>query len=244
MIYRHLDDELLAAPWQAKALAANPSYVSWGPHEDYMWKEGGGWNSSLTIDTWDEFKFNLDAYNEVVNFYFFLYRPHADCETCGGGGYHPSAHEVVNTFYPHMCGSRVLAWHDKITEDELAALKAAKRVPQKVTVQEVNAAQHAGGRLMHCAINRHILIDARLKRLGLPIRCSACEGSGTRFTREETSLGLTLWVIHPRKGAYRGLEIMDISEAQLPAAFDFLRRAAARNAERFAKLPTPRKEDP
>lgn len=227
MICRHLDDDLLAAPWQAKALAANPPYVSWGPR-----KEGGGWDSRITVDTWDEFEFNLDAYNEVVNFYFFLYRPHADCETCGGGGYDPAAHEVVNTFYSQ--------WHDKITEDELAALKRSMRVLQETTVAEVNAAQHESGHspfLRHDGINRLILIDARLKRLGLPLRCSACGGSGTRFTREETSLGLTLWVIHPRKGASRGLEIMDITEAQLPAAFDFLRRAAARNAARFAKVP-------
>lgn len=36
---------LNAKTWQIELLNANPDYLGWGPHEDYMWKEGDGWKS-------------------------------------------------------------------------------------------------------------------------------------------------------------------------------------------------------
>ena len=44
------DDEakqLNAEQWQLDLLRANPPYCGWGPHEDYMWKTGDGWDSRL-----------------------------------------------------------------------------------------------------------------------------------------------------------------------------------------------------
>jgi len=41
---RELKD-LNVEDWQAEALKMNPSYVFWGPHEDYM-TGGEGWNKS------------------------------------------------------------------------------------------------------------------------------------------------------------------------------------------------------
>lgn len=32
--------ELNAEQWQLDLLQLNPDYVSWGLHDDYMWKEG------------------------------------------------------------------------------------------------------------------------------------------------------------------------------------------------------------
>ncbi len=44
---RHYDEndakELNAQPWQLDLLKLNPAYCHWGPHEDYMWKEGSGY---------------------------------------------------------------------------------------------------------------------------------------------------------------------------------------------------------
>ena len=107
------------------------------------------------------------------------------------------------------------------------------------TADEVNAAQeHSWGDSMkHDAINRHILIRTRCERLGVPVTCLACEGSGRiSVARDKTRLVLTLWVLHPRKGASRGVEISSIRKSELPAVIKFLKKAAERNAERFAKV--------
>jgi hypothetical protein len=47
---------------------------------------------------------------------------------------------------------------------------------------------------------------------------------------------LTLWMIHPRKGCSRGVEIKSLEEGDVPEAFRFLKHAARRNASRFGHL--------
>ena len=261
---RHLDDEeakrLGAHPWQLALLAANPSYVSWGPHEDYMWTKGEGWNSPMIYDTWHDFgPMGLDDLNECVNFYFSVSRKSEDCAACGGDGYHPSAHRIVNTFYEHMAASigvsRSEAWCDKITQDEVQALVDANRLydfthdfvagegwkrkaPAVVpTAAEVNAWQRGRG-MGHDAINRHVLTVQRIKReLGLEDhRCPSCEGHGYVYTAPDPHVTLTLWWLHPRKGCSRGIEVNNIQRDELPAVQAFLKEAAARNAARFSNL--------
>jgi len=79
--------ELNAERWQLDLLNLNPSYVHWGPHEDYMWKEKEGWDGRVINDTWADFgPWPLDEYNECVNFYFSVIRDSKDCPTCGGNG--------------------------------------------------------------------------------------------------------------------------------------------------------------
>lgn len=259
----HDDDEakrLGAHPWQLALLKANPSYVSWGPHEDYMLTKGEGWNSPQIHATWADFgPWNLDDLNECVNFYFHIERDAKDCPDCGGSGYHPKGRKIVGTFYRHMCAEvgepESAAWHDKITQDEVQALVDGNRlygfthefvagdgwkpkVPAVVpTAAEVNAAQHGRG-MGHDAINRHILTAQRMKReLGLEDhRCPRCEGHGSVFTAPEPRLCLTLWWLHPRKGCSRGIEVSSITRDDLPAVQAFLKTAAARNAERFSSL--------
>jgi hypothetical protein len=244
---RYFDEDeasrLNAEPWQLALLKANPSYLGWGPHEDYMWKEGEGWNSRVIVPTWAEFgPWELDDLNEFVNFYFEVNRASEDCKTCGGNGYHPDAQRVVNTFYQHQCpsvgASPVEAWNDKITLDEVQALVEAGRLRDFTapTAEEVNAAQHKGGFGSHDAINRMILIEARLKRLGLPHNCPACDGHGSVFTEPAAHASLVLWWLHPRKGCSRGIEVTTIQQADLPAIAKFLREAADRNATRFAGI--------
>lgn len=94
--------QLAAKPWQIALLKANPSYCSWGPHEDYMISKGEGWNSSQTFSTWDEFgPWKLDDLNVCANFYFEIDRAHEQCPTCGGTGYHPDAQWIAESFYSH-----------------------------------------------------------------------------------------------------------------------------------------------
>lgn len=262
---RHFDKDdaarLNAAPWQLELLKANPSYLGWGPHEDYMADTGESWSGRVIKPTWADLgPWDLDELNECVNFYFEVNRASKDCKTCGGNGYHPDAQRVVNTFYEHQCpsvgASRFEAWHDKITQDEVQALVDAGRLRDFThafipgagwqekpgapvpTAEEVNALQRKPGMglMSHDGINRMILIEARLKRLGIPQHCPACEGHGSVFTEPAAHVSLVLWWLHPRKGCSRGIEVTRIEQADLPAIAKFLRQAADRNATRFAGI--------
>jgi hypothetical protein len=101
----HDEDEaarLNAEPWMLDLLKLNPSYLGWGPHEDYMWKEGGDWDTPQIFATWADFgPWQLDDLNECVNFYFSVNRASEDCKTCGGSGTHPDAQWVADSFYSH-----------------------------------------------------------------------------------------------------------------------------------------------
>lgn len=284
-------EKLNAKPWQINLLKLNPEYTCWGPHEDYMWKEGDGWNSRKIFATWNEFgPWGLDELNECVNFYFSVNRESKNCDTCGGSGYHPDAQWVSESFYGHSTPFRpqnfrekqsieimasfgggkpvrivngfpseqVLSryvkefrdfceimstgdgeWNDKITQDEADALKAGNRIRkgEPYTAKEINKAQAGHGLNAHDAINRCILIEARLKRFGIPSKCEACKGSGSVYVAPTAHVSLTLWWLHPRKGCSRGIEVTRIEEAELPEVFSFLRSAAERNATRFEKIP-------
>ncbi len=243
----HDNDEaasLNAEEWQLDLLKLNPVYLGWGPHEDYMWKKGEGWDSRKIFTTWAEFgPWKLDELNECVNFYFSVNRESEECKTCGGNGDHPDAQRVVNTFYSHM-NAEGEKWNDKITGDECEVLIAAGRAKQGVTAAELNAQNQPGARgFGHDAINRMILTEQRLKRLGLPRNCPACEGEGYVYTAPAAHASLTLWWLHPRKGCSRGLEVTRLEQADLPAVFAFLRSAAERNAQRFSKVPAGVNED-
>jgi hypothetical protein len=232
---RDYDEEeakkLNAEQWQIDLLKLNPSYVHWGPHEDYMWKDGQGWDSAVFHKTWSEFgPWELDEYNEIVNFYFSVRRESKECEVCGGDGYHPLAQPIANSFYAHM-NPRGEHWNDKLTQDELQALIDKGRVKPEVTLAEINASNG------HDAINRWILVSTRLKRLGIPQKCDCCGGDGTVYTAPSANVSLTLWVLHPRKGCSRGVEIQNIEQTDLPAIYKYLREAAERNAKRFSKIP-------
>lgn len=232
--------KLKADPWQIDLLALNPAYTCWGPHEDYMWKEGSGWDSRQMFTSWEDFgPWGLDDLNEVVNFYFSVNRESKECRICGGNGYHPDAQDVVNGFYQHM-NNRGESWCDKITQDELEALVEEGRIKSGASLEDVNYQNGAGRRgfMRHDAINRSILTEARLKRLGLPKLCPNCDGGGYTYTEDRAKVSLTLWVLHPRKGCSRGVEIADIRQEELPQVFAYLRGAAMRNADRFSKIPT------
>lgn len=239
--------EVKAQPWQVELLKLNPSYTFWGPHEDYMWVKGDGWNSPIEKDGWADFKdWKLDDYNECVNFYFELTRKSENC-SCGDG-YHPNARSVVDSYYNHRAPNGI-GWKDKITEDEYEALLTAGRVgyvdyrvaeEQRVhlTLEQVNEENSPGGRGMgHDCINQSILIEARLKRLGIERLCNICDGKAYNYVEDFAKVNLVLWMLHPRKGASRGVEIKNIQKEDLPEIFAYLREAAMRNANRFSKIP-------
>ncbi len=131
-------------------------------------------------------------------------------------------------------------WADDITEDEAAALVEGGRgsIGGLITAADFNRANAPGRSAFdgHDAINRWILIEQRLKRLGMPQSCEPCEGHGYLYTGP-ARLDLILWLLHPRKGCSRGVEVQDIKQTELPKAYAYLKDAATRNAARFSKLP-------
>lgn len=236
--------EMKAEQWQLDLLKMNPEYTSWGPHEDYMWVKGEGWNSPVLKESWEEFRdWKLNDYNECVNFYFELSRKAADC-SCGDG-YAPEARMVVDSYYSHRSPTGI-GWKDNITQDEYEALVQAGRIDYKVidleekallTREEVNEQNSPGARGMgHDGINQHILIEARLKRMGLPMVCPICSGKAYNYVEDFATVNLILWMIHPRKGASRGVEIKNIKQENLTEVFSYLREAAERNMNRFSKI--------
>lgn len=327
---------LQVAPWQLDLLKLNPSYCSWGPHEDYMWRPGAketdknnpngqqrdyGWESRILSPNWTAFRkgdpadesllgsggFDLDELNECVNFYFQVNRESEGCKVCGRTGYHPDALWITESFYSHSSpfthrnprqemahaimqsfgagetgnvhgndtfpteevlnkyGPEFRAfcermrtrheWCDDITDDEAKALADEGRLhhlthtfvtgkgwepknpPVIPTAADVNSAQKAeGGFISHDAINRSVLIEQRCKRLGVPRTCTNCDGYGYVYTAPTAHVSLVLWWLHPRKGCSRGIEIARIEQHELPEVFAFLKEAADRNAERFAKV--------
>lgn len=291
---------LNAEPWMLELLAMNPSYVSWGPYEDYMakgeGKPGDGWDARVISPSWKEFgPFGLDDLNEVVNFYFEIERESERCAMCNGESVHPDGQWIANSFYPHsspftvpdegerqskailerfgckfdtgVLGRGTLppdevinrygkpflefcvrtienggAWHDDITEDEATELVKAGRgkLDKLLTAEDFNDAERDRHRRRgfcgHDAINRWILIEQRCKRLGVPHSCPQCEGHGHTFTTPNAHVNLILWVLHPRKGCSRGVEVR-ITRANLPEVFAYLNEAAQRNAQRFSKIP-------
>ena len=256
---------LRAPSWMLPLLKLNPGYCHWGPGEDYMDypKEGeeskGGWRSSVVHETWADSAPMLDELNEVVNFYFAIERAAKPCEACDQSGSNPETKKISDDFYGNYMESDPNRWCDKITQDEADALVAGNRLhdltshyvagegwvkndpPTPVTAEMVNAlnrqnAPRGMGFMQHDAINRWILVETRAKRLGVYGKCQECGGEGHIYTEPEAKLQLTLWVLHPRKGASRGWLIKDVKQTELPEVFAFLKQAADRNAERFAKV--------
>lgn len=212
---------LKAEPWMVEMLRLNPEYVHWGPHEDYMWTKDGGWNSPVYVASWKEFSWQLDELNECVNFYFHIERSAKDCEACGGSGLNPATRELAENFYanhlPYNSPEwRATRWEDKLTPDELEMLTAERRSTTS-----------------HDAINRWLLIDHRAKRLGIYGTCDTCDEQGSIPTEDAGRLCLTLWILHPRKGCSRGVEIQRIERDDLSAVYAWLSGADDRNRSRF-----------
>lgn len=237
---------LKAEPWMIKLLEMNPSYVYWGPGEDYMETKEHGWDRAIVEPSWKESGFKeLDDLNEVVHFYFAVERSSKECPACKGSGYNSKTAELSRNYYGHT-SSTGEGWNNSITQDEVEALVKqgrlweltgrgeggkAKRMP---TAQEVNEWNRKG--IGHDAINKGILVETRAKRLGFYGYCPDCEGHSEVFTAPKAHVKLVLWVLHPRKGCSRGVEISNITKEDLPEIFEYLKTAQERNTARFAKL--------
>jgi hypothetical protein len=224
--------------WMIELLKFNPGYPHWGNYEDSMgW--GGGWSAPTELETFADM-WELDDYNEVVNFYFRVTRDGHNCPECDGTGLNPQTKKLRDDWYTHLRTDGREGWSHHLDQSEVDALVERNRLTDLTrdghhpTAAEVNAWSHKS--FGHDAINHWICYEARAKRLGVFGHCDHCDG-GTIYDEDAGHVALQLWVLHPRKGASRGVYIKRIEHADLPDVFKFLRQAAERNAERFSRIP-------
>lgn len=243
-------EDLNAEQWQLDLLNLNPDYVFWGPGEDYMSTDDKGWATSTIYDSWEEFgPWDLDDLNEVVNFYFAVGRKDEECAVCEGSGYGPEAKQVSDDWYDFDNTGR--KWCYDITQDEVDALIESNRLfdfthrvvdgkwkqndPLIIpSAEEVNTWAQKG--MGHDSINKWVCVRARCNRLGYEINCPVCKGEGRLHIEPKAYASLILWVIHPRKGACKGIEINNIKEDELPEIFNFLKEAHERNTNRWKEI--------
>lgn len=247
-------ERLRAASWMLDCLLMNPTYPFWGLGDDCMkGDKSSGWDSGVKCPRWKDLVLTLDDLNEVVNFRFEVTRDSCPCLACSSTGYGPGAKTISDSFY--YGSEEHPRWCNAITKEEAEVLVAKGRLRSwdkstnrwespKVVDQDfvdlVNASNsgvYFSHDFSHDAINRSIIIETRCNRLGIPVLCEQCGGSGRIFTEGEAHLSLTLWVIHPRKGCSRGFEILRINQEDLPSVFAFLTEAKTRMMGIFSKIP-------
>lgn len=112
-------EKLKAEKWQIDLLAKNPGYVWWGNYEDYMSDKDSGWRSPTEVESPDDL-WELDDYNEVVNFYFELNRKHHNCLHCDGQGINKETKQLSDDWYDF--GKTGRRWRNNIGEVEVEAL--------------------------------------------------------------------------------------------------------------------------
>ena len=221
--------------WRINALKMNPNFCSWGNYEDYMNKKGEGWDSPVELENVNHL-WKLDELNELVNFYFEIYRHSEKCEECEETGYNKETLQISKDWYDF--DNKGTRWCDKITQDEVEALWNEGRLKfdfkEIPTAEEINKREKFG--FMHDAINRIICIEQRAKRLNVYGLCPKCNGQGYFYTDDKVHLGLQMWFIHPRKGASRGVYLKNIEKEELSKVIKYLDEAKERNNNRFSKL--------
>lgn len=67
-------------------------------------------------------------------------------------------------------------------------------------------------------------------------KCEVCGGDGRVHVEDEAHLGLQLWILHPRKGASRGMVIKDVTEDDLPLIRAYFRKAIERTIARMGGI--------
>lgn len=226
--------KLNAQQWMVELLKANPSYVHWAPWDDYMHKKADNqWESPISIPNWKEFSIKLNDYNEVVHFYFEIVRDGHDCPGCNGMGMNKGTMELHENFYGNLDPSQ--RWCESLTQDEMQVLKEHSRIPPDTTLDQINTCKNWGG-IKHDCLNHWLLTETRAKRLGVYGKCPDCSGEEVIYDEDEAHVRLVLWLLHPRKGAARGIRIERLEREDLPVAIEYLYHAKQRSVERFSGL--------
>ena len=148
-----------------------------------------------------ELKFGWDELNLLANFHFSVHFDREDCADCGRTG---------ESLYSRRINVPIRASH---LSDEDRALLVENNRPLNIVD----------------AISAGIIKRDRCKKMGVARLCAKCNGNGYINNDVPPKLNLTMWVLHPRKGASRGVLFENIAEADLPKAVAMLREGRANN---------------
>lgn len=221
--------------WKIKALRMNPDYNCWGNYESYMCKEEDGWDSPAKISSVNDL-WELDNFNELVQYYFFIYRANKQCEQCEGSGMNKETKQLYDDWYDFDHTGR--RWCENITQDEVQALWDARRLTTDFkeipTADEVN--NWAKKTFGHDSINHMICVKRRAERLGVYGDCNECKGKGYIYTEDKTHLALQMWFLHPRKGCSRGVILENIEKEDFNIVIKYLKEAQKRFNDKFNRL--------
>lgn len=175
-----------------------------------------------------------------------------NCKACDGSGYNPETKRISDAFYDFEgTGNK---WKDKITQDEVDALLAEKRLYdftergiEHPTAEQVNAWERHDPSspvrgLGHDAINRWILIETRAKRLGVWGHCQYCNGEGVLYSSPEHKKAYEEWT-EQDPPAGEGYQLWETTSEGSPVSPVFktaeeLARWCAENATIFAREKT------
>lgn len=240
----------------------NPSYPYWGNHEDYMTQKDG-WGAQeveSVAHLWSQ-----DELNELVHGYYFIDRKTAPCGDCGQSGYNPATRKISDDWYgnrnpkdrwdTNITHGEVASlveegrlrdltkgfngYFDRQTSQWMVwqdtKLVPYEGIPYIPTPEEVNTWAKGRG-LGHDAINQMICVEARAKRLGVYGKCPTCDGHGNNYTEAQPRLALQLWMIHPRKGASRGVIVRNVTPEDSPTVAAYFKTAMDRMAERMSGI--------
>jgi len=223
-----------AEDWMLELLKKNPEYTSWGNYEDYMCNKNG-WASPVELESINEL-WELDEYNEVVNFYFDIIRKSHECEECEGTGLNKETKELSDSWYDYLNHGN--GWEHHLTQDEVDALWENNRLccdfKEKPTAEQVNTKSYGRG-LLHDSINHWICCETRAKRLGVYGKCPCCS-NGRIYDEDKAHVELQLWGLHPRKGCSYGIRITRLEKGDISKAVEYLKEARDRNNDRFSRL--------
>lgn len=239
----HLDKLLKTLPNRGDEGKVKRGYVGWGPYEDYLCHEDGGWSSRRVVLSWKEYTKDEDIdLNLIADYYFGVDCDNRPCEVCGQTGYNPETEKLHSSFYR--------GWRFELTQDEVDALVKEGRLReltkefvdgkgwvdknplQKITPEMVHAWDRSTP-LGHDSINHYILTQARATRLGVYGLCPTCEGKGWERLSDDF-LSLNIWMLHPRKGASRAIHIKNVQESDLPSIKKYLAKSFEAHKRHFA----------
>lgn len=152
--------------------------------------------------------------------------------------YYGSDKRAIDFEARRLCDLFSKQWAHHLIQADVDALAAEDRLGHvrksgaHPTAAEVNAWSMDG--FGHDTINHWICVRARCERDGYAVECPTCAGKSYLYTAPGAHLALVAWLLHPRKGASRGVEIKRIEEGEMPDVLAWLSTAAQRNADRFS----------
>jgi hypothetical protein len=207
-------------------------YTGWSPDGDYL--SGKGWTATQSYpsfqafcDAWSDGDRALalldDDMNLVADFYFDARL----CTACEGG---------YTADYKAECDRLAREGWGSLTDVDFEAWRAGDAglaLADKVTTRKQWIAALEGRQTFSLVGGMTIyeVVCARLAAAGLAVDCPVCKGEGST---DEAGVDLQLWILHPRKGAGRGVTIENIQPEDLDPIRAWLRRSFDKHREHFA----------